>query len=318
MPEAPVPTQQQQDLAAMIQQVGTEMLSGGSTPPTPATPPAPQQAAPAAPPEGPKPAATTVPDNGLIMGKFKNMDEATKAHHLLIHGQNSLKAENDRLAAENAALKERAPLTPGRVDPSAPAPRSASAAGPDDELWKNRYGIDPTDVDARIDARLAASREAENRPVVAMQAADAYMADNHPDFLNKVNETKAFVQANPQLRARVGELWGEGQYAAAMEIGWLAYDNALRATQVAAEMNDRASAQVGASRGDASSIPSQAGGAREVIPAPGSLPSGNRFPTTSEDWVEIRRMKAAGRDDEVRQILYGHTIAHIPALNPAR
>lgn len=299
------------DIAAMVQADVEGRQPGASTAPvvTPA-PSAPPQAGAAATTSSttPAPAATTAAP-GTLGGKFKNEEEAIKAHHLLIHNLNAVKAENDKLLARLAApeVTAAAPLTPGRVDPSQAQGRTADS---EDEKWREQYGIAPEDIDARIERRLKEVREAEMIPARAMQAADAYMAQAHPEFLTKVDEVKAFVLASPTLKERVAALWAGGLFAEAMEIGWLAYDNTLRTTQIAQADAAATTAQVGRERGDATMLSSQAGGARETVSAP------DAYPRTPEDWARIRAMKAAGKDEEVRRILFGPLIAHIPELNP--
>lgn len=304
MPEAT--NTERTDLAAMIQAEGEQMIGGANAP-------GPTRAALVAPTA--TPAATNAPENKdagstpapkLYLGKFKSEDEATKAHHLLIHSTNALRSQLD---TANAELEQaRTQLAPGRVDPSQPAQRGS--LGPNDDVFRNRYGIEPEDIDARINAGVQSALVEQNRPLLAMQGADAYMAQNYPDFLLESNETKAFVASIPALSARVGALWQNGRYSEAMEIGWLAYDNARRTVNAAAEQNKQTQAQVDASRGDGSALSTGGGGGpREVTPTPGNMPSGNSYPTTPEDWALIREMNAAGREVEVRRILYGHTIA---------
>jgi hypothetical protein len=293
------------DIAAMVQaDVDQRAQAGGSTPPVqqttqqPTADPTVRSAAPnQAPPEG-KP-------SDLILGKFKSMDEATKAHHLLIHNLNSIKAENDALKAAQtaapAAPAPPAPLSPGRVDPSA-----------DDGKWREQYGIDPADLDARIEARVQARLEAERGPQRALRAAETYIVQQYPDFSAKVEDIKAFVGANAAVNARVQDLYSMGLYAEAMEIGYLSYDNALRTFQVAAADHANTQGTIDADRQAGSMITSQGGGPREAIPQTGG------FPQTKEQWEEIAMLKANGQDAEVRRRLYGHMIAGIPALNGGR
>jgi len=278
---------------------------GGPTPPpsAPAPSAAPQPAAVA-------PGTTPAPTAGekLLANKFKSVEELEKGHHMLIHNFNALKAENDALLARVAAPAQPAPapLTPGRVDPA----RTVDRSDPDYQKWVEQYGIDPSDIDARIERRLAQEREVAGATNAAMQEADVYMTQAYPDFLPKVEDVKAFVVATPALKDRVAALWAAGHYAAAMEIGYLAYDNALRTTQIAQSANDATQNQVNRDRGDATMLTSQAGGARE------SVPSNDGYPRTEEDWARIRALRTAGRVDEANRILYGPLIAHIPDLNP--
>jgi len=255
------------------------------------------------------------PDDGTVGGKYKTREEATKAHHLLVHSMNALKAENDRLRAAvagttpaAAAPAPVAPLSPGRVDPTT----ATRASDPSDEKWKDQYGIDPADLDARIEARARALREEEEAPKRAMQTADDYMVKQYPDFPMKMQDISIFVRANPVLDERVGRLWAQGLYAEAMEIGYLAYDNALRAVNLTTELNKQTTGVIDGQRADGSMITSQAGGSRDPVrPA-------NAYPQTPEDWERIREMRRAGRDEEVRAILYGPLIRNIPDLNGSR
>lgn len=276
---------------------------GGPTPPAVPAPSAAPQPAAVAPSASPAPTA----GEKLYANKFKTVEELEKGHHLLIHNLNALKAENDALLARVAAPQPApTPLTPGRVDPARPVDRS----DPDNQKWVEQYGIDPSDIDARIERRLAQEREAAGAQNAAMQQADAYMAQTYPDFLTRVEDVKAFVVATPALRERVAALWAAGHHAAAMEIGYLAYDNALRTTQIAQSANEATQNQVNRDRGDATMLTSQAGGARETVP------SADGYPRTQEDWDRIRMLRATGREAEANKILYGPLIAHIPELNP--
>jgi len=282
---ADVTNQVQADAAAAQPQ-----RTGETTPPAAAPTPTPQA--------DPAIGATSTP---LIDGKWKTEEERVRAHHLLIANLNAVKKENDLLKAEKAAAVQApapTPLSPGRVDPAA-----------DDEKWRTGYGIDPADLDARIEARVQARLEAERAPSRAMQAAEAYINQTYPDFALKVEDIKAFVNANEVVNARVQGLYNQGLFAEAMEIGYLAYDNALRTFNIAAAENANTQAEITASRQAGTMISSQAGGPREATKSP------NSFPTTAEDWTEIARMKAAGQDAAVRQRLFGHMIAGIPALN---
>ena len=278
--------------------------TGGPTPPpaVPAPSAAPQPAAVA-------PGTTPAPTVGekLLANKFRSVEELEKGHHMLIHNFNALKAQNDELLARVAAPQPApTPLTPGRVDPARPVDRS----DPEYQKWVEQYGIDPSDIDARIERRLAQEREAAGATNAAMQQADVYMAQTYPDFLPRVEDVKAFVVASPALKDRVAALWAAGHYAAAMEIGYLAYDNALRTTQFAQSANEATQNQVNRDRGDASMLSSQAGGSREVTP------SADGYPRTPEDWQRIRDLRMSGREAEANRILYGPLIAHIPELNP--
>lgn len=241
----------------------------------------------------------------LLLGKFKTEDEATRAHHLLIHSLNQLKAENDALKAAKPASAPVIPtttdLSPGRVDPTA-----------EDEKWRTGYGIDPADLDARIEARARILLEQQNAPMRAMQAAEQYIVTQYPDFPAKVDDVRAFVAANPAVDARVKDLHSRGLYAEAMEIGYLAYDNALRVFNSATAAATQTANAIDADRAAGSLIAPQGGGPRETLPQAGG------FPTSREQWEEIERLKANGQDAEVRRRLYGHMIAGIPALNGGR
>lgn len=295
------------DVAKDIQADFDRQAAGGTTPL--ATPPIPSAPAPGAaitPAQTPAPVATTAPDGKLYAGKFKTLEEFERAHHLLIHNFNAVKSEQDQILARVAAPAPVAPLSPGRVDPAAAANRNEA----EHQKWVEQYGIDPADVVAIAKRAIAEEREAELGPVRVMQAADAYITQTYPDFPQKMEEIKIFVAASPALSARVGALWANGQYGEAMEIGYLAYDNAVRTAAVVADGVAAGTQIVNKDRGDATMITSQAGGARELTPSP------DAYPRTAEDWARIRELRAVGRDDEARRILYGPLIAHIPDLNP--
>lgn len=267
--------------------------------------------APSAPASGAEAAPTPTPSTGggdkLYAGKFKTIEEMEKAHHLLMHGFNALKAEQDKFLAQAASPPAATvPLSPGRVDPVAAPVRNDA----DNQKWVEQYGIDPADIDARVERKLTEARERDAIPGRLMQQADAYMAQAHPDFMTKVDEVKAFVAASPWLRERVATLWSNSLYAEAMEIGYLAYDNAVRTASIVGAAGAATNQAVGMQRGDAALLTSQAGGARELTPAP------NAYPTTREDWERIRNMRLMGKEEEVRRILYAPLIAHIPELNP--
>lgn len=295
-------------LAQIAQDVQRDITgeAGGTTPPAPPAPsaPAPQPAA-VAPAPAPAPTAES---EKLIANKFRSVEEMEKAHHVLMHNFNALKAENDRLLARVATPEQPAPtpLSPGRVDPSKPIDRS----DPEYVKWTEQYGIDPNDIDARIERKFREAQEAAAGPARAMQAADAYMLERYPEFPVKVEEVKAFVLATPALKERVAALWANNLFAEAMEIGYLAYDNALRTTQIVQGLNEQTTKQVDGDRGHATMLTSQAGGAREVQPNP------NAYPRTEEDWARIRELRRTGRDAEANRIVYGPLIAHIPELNP--
>jgi len=295
-------------MAQISQDVQKDFDTGNTGRPTlPVAAPAPS-AAPQ--PAAVAPSASPAPTEGekLYANKFKTVEELEKGHHMLIHSFNALKAKNDEFLARAAAPEQTtpAPLTPGRVDPARPVDRS----DPEYQKWVEQYGIDPTDIDARIERKLSEKDQAASATGAAMQQADAYMVQTYPDFLPKVEDVKAFVVATPALRDRVSALWAAGHFAAAMEIGYLAYDNALRTTQIAQSANDATQVQVNRDRGDATMLTSQAGGAREVTP------SVDGYPRTPEDWQRIRDLRMSGREAEANRILYGPLIAHIPELNP--
>jgi len=320
MPETAA-VSERQDLVNMIQADGEAMLGiRGSTPQGRAdqqeTPP--ETKAPTAAVQGPNSqaaptAAPTTGDGKLYLDKFKTEEEAKRAHHLLIHGTNSLKAENDKLRATVEQLSLQ--MSPGRVDPTTgPTDRGSLAA--EDEKWLLGYGIKPEDFDARVQRNVQAALQEFRKPEAAQAAADTYMTSTYPEFPLKVQEVRAFVAANEPLRDRVATLWSAGHFSEAMEIGWLAYDNSLRTAQAVMEANAATQAKVNADRANAGVSSSGLAASREVVATPGNLPSGNAYPSTPEDWQLIRDMKAAGRDTEVRRILYGHTIANIPAFRP--
>ena len=295
------------DIGKEIQADFDKQAQSGTTPlATPPTPSAPAPGAEVTPATTPAPAATTAPGEKLYAGTFKTLEELERAHHLLIHNVNSVKAEQDKLLERVAAPPPAAPLTPGRVDPAVGMNRN----DPEYQKWVEQYGIDPSDIEAVVDRKLAALREAEAGPARAMQAADAYMTQTYPDFLTRIEEVKVFIAANEAVRSRVAALWANGQYGEAMEIGYLAYDNALRAAGVVANGVVAGTQFVEKDRGDATMIQSQAGGAREVTPSP------DAYPQTAEDWARIRELRASGRDAEANRILYGPLIRHIPDLNP--
>jgi hypothetical protein len=295
------------EISAMVQGEGEKMVGA---PTAPATAPSAAQAAAA--PSATQ--ATTAAAPGTLGGKFKDENEAIKAHHLLIHSFNATKAEVDAEKAKNAELLTRVAalenqLSPGRVDPAQGVKRAPES---DDDKWREGYGIDPADLDARIERKLAAERAALEEPRKRMVAADAYMAERYPEFLPKVEEVKAFIAANEALRSRVATLWQNQLFAEAMEIGYLAYDNALRAASIVAGASAEATTKVNMERGDASLIPSQAAGARESVPAQ------DGYPQNEADWERIRKMRAQGKDAQVREILLRPLIAHIPELNQGR
>lgn len=295
------------DLMAQIAQDVQRDVAGEAGGTTPPVVPAPSAVIPTAVAPAPVP-APTAEDAKLYANKFKTVEELEKAHHLLIHNFNAMKAENDKTLARVATPEQPAPapLSPGRVDPS----RTIDRTDPEDAKWTEQYGIDPNDIDARFDRRLAKVQEAQAAPVRAMQAADAYMLNSYPDFPAKVEEVKAFVLATPALKERVTALWANGNFAEAMEIGFLAYDNALRTTQIVQGLNEQTNQRVSGERGDATMLTSQAGGAREVTP------SQDGYPRTGEDWARIQALRRSGRDAEANRIIYGPLIAHIPELNP--
>lgn len=284
--------------------------AGGSTPPNPAPQRAQAPADPAA--QGGTPDETLGRESvgggqqRLFLDKYKSEEEAKKAHHLLIHGMNALKAKNDALEARLAAAAP-PPLSPGRVDPS-----QGVARNPDDEKWKEGYGIDPADLDARIEARANALLEQRDAPRKAMANAEAYIAQRYPDFAAKVDDIRTFSMANPVVDERIRSLYSQGLYAEAMEIAYLAYDNAVRTFNLAAAEHERVEGAISADRQAGTMISSQAGGPRDPAPSP------NAFPQSQADWDEIRAMRAAGRDAEVRQRLFGPLIAGIPELGGRR
>lgn len=319
MPNAsPAFAQAMGQVTSAVQNDAAATDASGSTPPAP-----PASNAPAAPPADPAKAAPPVPPSqglaaptaappGTYGGQYKSEEEAIKARHVLLHSLNTAKAEIDRKEARIRELEAQSiptPLTPGRADPSIQAQRTAD---PSDEKWRGVYGIDPADVDARVARIVAAELERSREPDRQRQSADAYILERYPDFATRHQDISAFVAANEPLRNRVSELWSKNLFAEAMEIGYLAYDNALRVTQAAQAVAEQTQAEVDQGRAHAGMIRSQAGGSRIANPDP------NAFPRTQQEWDEIRQMKQAGQDSAVRARLFGPLIANIPELNPAR
>jgi hypothetical protein len=295
------------DVAAMVQAEAESILQGGQ--PRQELQPVVKQQQPTT--EGQGPASTAEP-KPLVDGKFVNEEERKKAHHALIHSLNAEKAKTDAKDAEIAALKAQlaatpapAPLSPGRVDPVA-------TESEQDKKWREQYGIDPADLRAEIRREASALVEQQTAPQRAMAAAEQYVVSQYPDFPARVEEIKAFVAASPAVQARVQDLANRGLFAEAMEIGYLAYDNALRAFNIAQATNGQTEAEIAAQRAQGSLISTQASGPREP------QRSTTAFPQTAEDWAQINAMKARGQDVEVRRILFGRSIAHIPELNGGR
>lgn len=291
----------------------------GQPPAAPATPPETPKVDPSRVPGSGAPAPTTVVPTtpgaapGTLGGKFKSEDEAIRAHHLLIHSLNEAKAREDAQAARIKELEAKvavtpAPLSPGRVDPVAGSPERAALG----QKFVEQYGIDPKDVEAFVTDIVRSARAEENAPLIAARNAEAYMDEHYPDFRAKVEDVKAFVAASPWVKDRVSTLYNQGLFAEAMEIGYLAYDNALRTVQIAEATQEANKGQIDASRRDGVMISSQASGPREPIP---TRPA---FPQTPEEWEQIREMRRSGRDEEVRARLFGPLIAGIPDLNPRR
>lgn len=191
--------------------------------------------------------------NGLIMGKYKTVDDALKgAGHLA----NMAKSALGRAEAADAALRAAAPAplaTPPAAAPAAvpvskpfvPASRpelEAARANLDLVLSKiaedggilsgdhakslsaAQRELSKQEARALVDEDRERSQHATSSETEKWSAISAYMDSKYPEAKNFTDEVGLFVRSNPLLAEAIDALVAQGRDQRAIELSWIEYD----------------------------------------------------------------------------------------------
>lgn len=192
----------------------------------------------------PRPAATPAPGpsdasleglrdaNGLLLGKFRTVDELRRSY---FGGQNlisQLSDDNIRLKNQSVTATPSPTTLPGSAPGDAPRvnPTARSYDQEIAELVKSSEESGQIDPQALLQtvSRIAAraGQEAvqnELRPMQAMSEAETYMRSKYPESVNHAQELGNFVKTDPVAGPTVQALMASGQYKAAFEYAWSMY-----------------------------------------------------------------------------------------------
>jgi len=225
-------------------------VAGASPPAAPATPAAVASpavvapvAAPVAPAPGPTPAAPAssgfeglVDANGLILGKYRTVEELRKGYYNTVNTLSSTADELSAFRQQAAAAPQSGTVpadTPGgapRVNPVARNPIDFSA-DPVLKQFAEESSV-PTELLIQAIDRVATARaeqisaevvNAKIDPLQRMTEAETYMRTKYPDSVNHTAEVANFLKTNQDEAVIVGKLVNMGEPSKAFEYAFKQY-----------------------------------------------------------------------------------------------
>lgn len=195
--------EQNQDPVDRLAQIASQAIEATNPIPVPPADPAPVKE-PAAPESTP---ATTAEPKRKWFGKYDAEDEAERGYFESVRMGNEAKARADAAEARLAAID------------AAARPKPEPEADPFEEI--EAYGV-PREVIRRGMQRVARETFDEiAKPGMERMVADQKILEQFPDYGERFDSIKSFVDENDLVKGQVVELEQKGNFLAARQIAYL-------------------------------------------------------------------------------------------------